>query len=146
MKINICDYSLAAIRYAAYAQTDKAGVHIKMADKNTAEIFFSVKPGKKYEAIENSFLQELRDEKIREKSRKANIAAYLMIIKKTLRSFCLQPEGKEAVLPALSKEQEQDLDNLIAEVEKELQMEMESSSSSDSDNITKTWEEINGKK
>jgi hypothetical protein len=64
-----------------------------------------------------------------------------MIVRSAMSKF--NPSFVHDEQPALSEEQEQELDDLIAEVEKELQEEMNSSRTDDPQHITRTWEEVN---
>ncbi len=112
------------------------------------ELSFSVKEGHSGEALKERFFQELKDEKIREKSSSENIHATEYILSKALK--CSEDvndeedENTEEDSSALTPEQEQELDALIAEVERELSAEMGSlKKEEDPQNITKTWEEMN---
>jgi His-Xaa-Ser system protein HxsD len=139
--VSLSENTAEAVRYAAYTCTDDFWVQIQPSGNNTLEVFFSPRKDKETDQAEKRFTEELADEKIREKSRKHNIAASEMIIRNAMSK--LNPSFVHNEQPALSVEQEQELDDLIAEVEKELQEEMNSSGSDDAQHITQTWEEVN---
>jgi predicted component of type VI protein secretion system len=122
-------------------------ISAKDSDGNV-EVSFSVREGYSGEALKERFFQELKDEKIREKSSSENIHATEYILSKALK--CSEDvneeedENTEEDSSALTPEQEQELDALIAEVERELSAEMGNlKKEEDPQKITKTWEEMN---
>lgn len=139
--VSLSENTAEAVRYAAYTCTDDFWVQIQPSGNNTLEVIFSPRKDKNINQVEKRFTEELADEKIREKSRIQNIAASEMIIRNAMSK--LNPSFVHNEQPALSVEQEQELDDLIAEVEKELQEEMNSSRTDDPQHITQTWEEVN---
>lgn len=139
--VSLSENTAEAVRYAAYVCTDDFWVQIQPSGNNALEVIFSSKKDKNINQVEKRFTEELADEKIREKSRMQNIAASEMIIRNAISRF--NPSFVHDEQPALSAEQEQELDDLIAEVEKELQDEMNSSRNNDPMHITQTWEEVN---
>lgn len=146
--IDISEHSLDAIRYAAYTQTDIAWVYISQPDSNgKAELTFKLKQENCSAKVCDNFMRALEDEKIREKSSSENIEATKLIINKVMTSASVADSDHSedlSVGSALTKEQELELDALIAEVEKELQAEVSNMKKDDDpQNITKTWEEMN---
>ncbi len=141
--VSLENYSINAIRYAAYTQTNYAWVYLSFAEKALVNVHFVMKAGHDIETVKSAFLQELEDEKIREKSRAVNVAASIEIIKNAFKNINVSFLKEEKSV--LTKKQELELDKLIEEVEKELQSEMELNKSDDIKHITKTWEETNGK-
>lgn len=139
--VSLSENTAEAVRYAAYTCTDDFWVQIQPFGNNDLEVIFTPKKNKETKHAEKRFMEELSDEKIREKSRMQNVAASEMIIRKSMSKF--NPLFIRDEQPALSEEQERELDDLIAEVEKELQAEMNSSKADDPQHITKTWEEVN---
>jgi His-Xaa-Ser system protein HxsD len=139
--VSLSENTAEAVRYAAYTCTDDFWVQLIPSDNNLLEVLFIPKNGEKTEQAEIRFREELADEKIREKIRMQNIAASEMIVRSAMSKF--NPSFVHDEQPALSEEQEQELDDLIAEVEKELQEEMNSSRTDDPQHITRTWEEVN---
>ncbi|MBP5286577.1 MAG: hypothetical protein J6Z08_01610 [Elusimicrobiales bacterium] len=139
--VSLSENTVEAVRYAAYTCTDDFWVKIQPSGNNAVEVIFSPRKDKEINQAEKRFTEELADEKIREKSRMQNIAASEMIIRNAISRF--NPSFVHDEQPALSVEQEQELDELIAEVEKELQEEMNSSGTDDPQHITQTWEEVN---
>ena len=143
------DNTLNAIRYAAYAQTSDCWVMISAIDSDgNVDVSFSFNDEHVCEIVKERFFQELKDEKIREKSSSENIYATEYILSKALKCSEDVNEEEDDVpeedSSALTPEQEQELDALIAEVERELSAEMGSlKKEEDPQNITKTWEEMN---
>ena len=148
-KVSTKENTLDAIRYAAYAQTSDCWVMISAKDSDgNVEVSFSVREGYSGEALKERFFQELKDEKIREKSSSENIHATEYILSKALKYSEdvneEEDENTEEESSALTPEQEQELDALIAEVERELSAEMGNlKKEEDPQKITKTWEEMN---
>ena len=144
ISVSLFENTVESVRYSAYTCTDDFWVKIIPSENNSLDVIFRSKYEKNTDQAEKKFFSELNDEKIREKSRLQNIATSEMIIREAMHKFT--PTAVKAVkeeISALSQEQEQELDDLIAEVEKELQEEMNSSRTDDPQHITKTWEEVN---
>lgn len=144
MRINFKQNSLSAIRYAAYTLTDRAYVKLGLAGKDTVAI--DIVPKNSNELVKNlekELLLELKDEKFREVLRDRNMSVCEHLIRKALIGDTVKHEEKTQ---ALTKDQEKELDDLIAEVERELKAETEKQTDkSDPLGITKTWEDKNAK-
>lgn len=143
--VDLKDFNLDAVRYAAHAVSGAAHVLIKRSGPSGAIVEFSptgTVPGKNIAA---RFRAELADEKLRASIHDAN---------RELRDFMiLKALSKDAPAPAarqddsgLTPEQEKELDALIAQVESEIKRETSSGAAGDPLGITKTWEDKYGAK
>jgi len=145
--LSLKKHTLKAIHYAAYTLTDRAYVFLSPAEDGKIKI--SIKPKRKgtdAAAVKDAFRTELADEQLREKITAENrsLREYLISSAFTNQLPVDEPAEEKDSAPALTPEQELELDSLIAEVEKELKTEMESADGNkDPLGITKTWEEKN---
>lgn len=143
--VNLSDFSLDAVRYAAHAVSGPAFVFLKMSGKNTVTVELTSKkiPPESAAVLKNGFLSELADEKLREAVSGGNRELREFLILKALSG-----PGKPAESPdsGLTAEQEKELEELIAQVEKEIKMDSRSGGSKDPLGITRTWEDKYGAK
>jgi His-Xaa-Ser system protein HxsD len=138
LKFRKKDYTLEMIRYISYTFTDRFWVYIK---KNNRDIVVELTPmnnNKKIDEkkLKEEFFEKLNEEKKMQKIIDENIKLREFIIKN---SFNYQPPKPSERF--LTKEEEEELERLIKEVEEELKGEnMEGL-----DDIKKTWEEKHSK-
>ncbi len=142
-------YSPGVIKFVSYIFTGRAHVFI---DGGSVTLRFHKKLGlRDLKNEEVLFAGELEDQKIRSEIRRNNQSIREFIVRKALSGPIFSYEDEEqpqAQLPesGLTKEQEAELDKLIAEVESDISKETSKGQSSDPLGITKTWEEKHGKK
>lgn len=143
--VKLSDFSLDAVRYAAYAVSGPVFVFLKMAGKNTVTVELASKknPPAPEAVLKSGFLAELADEKLREAVAGGNRELREFLILKALSG----PEKPaEAQDPGLTAEQEKELEDLIAQVEKEIKQDSRTGKSTDPLDITRTWEDKYGAK
>ena len=146
VRLSLKKYSLNAVRYAAYSLTDRAFVTLQPVASGAVEVCLSPKPSAcaSTSQLKLCLAAELEDEALREKIKKANSGLEEFIIS---RAFAPKPQVSAEAVPALTADQEKELDALIAEVETELKSEMDGrKKDADPLDITSTWEEKNAKK
>ena len=142
-KAAVSGHSLGAIRYAAYAVSDRAYVFLKMAGKKFVEVVFTPRKGVSVSVVRSAFLSELADEKLRERVSDGNRGLREFLVLKALSTpEKSSPEPAEAGLTA---EQEKELEDLIAQVEREIKRES-GGKQRDPLGITRTWEDKYGSK
>jgi His-Xaa-Ser system protein HxsD len=137
LKVRGKDYTLEMIRYVSYTFTDRFWVYIK---KNNGDIVVELTPMNNQKIdekkLKKEFFEKLEEEKKMQKIIDENIKLREFIIKN---SFNYQPPKPSDGF--LTKEEEEELERLIKEVEEELKGEnMEGL-----DDIKKTWEEKHSK-
>jgi His-Xaa-Ser system protein HxsD len=131
------EYTLEAIRYVSYTFSNNFWVYIR---KNNGDIIVELTPMNNQKIdekkIKKEFFEKLEEEKKMQKIIDENIKLREFIIKN---SFNYQPPKPSEGF--LTKEEEEELERLIKEVEEELKGEnMEGL-----DDIKKTWEEKHSK-
>lgn len=143
VKVNLKKYSLEAVRYAAYAVSDKAFVMVKGVTGSSVSVGLTPKCGKPAAGLKAGFLAELEDEKLREAVSDNNRELREFLVLKAL-----TPEKKQeqAADSGLTAEQEKELEDLIAQVEGEIKREARGGKQEDPLGITKTWEDKYGGK
>ncbi len=124
------------IRYASYLFSRDFYVRIEKG-KDSCSVHFSPKEGVKSRSIKREFFAELEDEKFRSGLFDSNKDLREYLVKSALVYKPSVPDPQEG----LTKEEEEELDRIIAEVESELKKEKE-----DPLEIKKTWEERYGSK
>jgi His-Xaa-Ser system protein HxsD len=131
------EYALEAIRYVSYTFTDRFWVYIK---KNNGYIIVELTPMNNQKIdekkLKKEFFEKLEEEKKMQKIIDENIKLREFIIKN---SFNYQPPKPSDGF--LTKEEEEELERLIKEVEEELKGE----NTEGLDEIKKTWEEKHSK-
>ena len=137
LKVSEDDYTLDMIRYVSYTFTDRFWVYIK---KNSGDIIVELTPMNNQKIdekkIKKEFFEKLNEEKKMQKIIDENIKLREFIIKN---SFNYPPPKPSEGF--LTKEEEEELERLIKEVEEELKGEnMEGL-----DEIKRTWEEKHSK-
>lgn len=136
VKVSVRKYSPGNIRYSAYSVTDAAHVFLSFAGDKVA-VEMTPKKGFKAAEIKKRFLQELEDEKLRERLFEENRELREFLILKAMN----EPRAEEKTgEDGLTPEQRKELDEMIRQVEEELESE-EKSEKKDSRGIMKTWEE-----
>lgn len=139
MRVDLGKFSLESVRYAAYAVSDRAFVHVAAAGK-LAAVTLAPKNGGAAGRLKERFLEELEDERLREAVSDANRELREFLTLKALSGRKeREPEADSALTPA----QEKELADLIAQVEKEIK---EEAGSGDADplDVTRTWEDKYG--
>lgn len=142
-------YSLEVIKFVSYVFSGKAHVFI-----NDGSITLRFHKSLERRGLKNEgvlFAGELEDQKIRSEIRGNNQSIREFIMRKALSGPVFSYEDEErpqAQLPesGLTKEQEAELDKLIAEVERDISRETSKGIAADPLGITATWEEKHGKK
>lgn len=149
VKINLKNFSLPAVRYAAYAVSGSAYVLLRTLPGGRVRAEFSPKPGADVPAAELSraFRLELSDEKLRERVSEENRDLREFLMMKALNYQPKQPVQDDA---GLTPQQEKELNELIAQIETEIKAETGKAGEHDPLGITNTWENkygaANGKK
>ncbi len=143
-------YSLGVVKFASYVFSGHAHVFI---EGNSVILRFHKRFGAKGLKNEEAlFKKELEDQKIHSEIRKNNQGIREFIMRKALSGPIFSYEDEEQPgspsLPesGLTKEQETELDRLIAEVESDIAKETSKGPPLDPLGITATWEEKHGKK
>lgn len=143
-------YPLGVVKFVSYIFSGKAHVFI---DGSSVTLRFHKRLGRgglKNEEV--LFTGELESQRIRNEIRGNNQGIREFIMRKALSGPIYssedekQPQSPGLPESGLTKEQEAELDKLIAEVETDIAKETSKGPTSDPLGITKTWEEKHGKK
>jgi len=141
-------YSVELLQGAAYVLTDRCVAYVEA--KGTAhEVTLKSTRGRsrpELEALGDAFVNELLNQALRQKLVSANRAIMEHVITRALVSATAEPEGQDAAAEALSAEQQAEIDKLIAEAEAEIATLSKRKGGADPLGITKTWEEVHGKR
>ena len=145
VSVDLKDFDLDAVRYAAHAVSGAAHVLIKRNGPREAVVEFSPTGKISGKGVAAAFRSELADEKVRASIHAANRELRdFMILKALSKDAAPEPAGQDD--SGLSPEQEKELDALIAQVESEIKRESASGVAADPLGITKTWEDKYGAK
>jgi His-Xaa-Ser system protein HxsD len=142
VKVNLKKYSLDAVRYAAYAMSGEAFVHISVDGRDTVSVALSPKGGGPAAPLKARFQAELADEALREKTAADNRELREFLTLKALSAPPPQPARQDS---GLTPEQEKELADLISQVEKEIK-EDSRGAAADPLGLTSTWEDKYGAK
>ena len=137
INVSMKNYTLDIIRYVSYTFTDRFWVYLQKNKENIKVELTPIKEkkidGKK---LKKDFLKKLEAEKRMQKIIDDNIKLREFIIKNSFNYT--QPKPDDAIL---TREEEEELERLIKEVEEELKNE----TGEEFDDIKKTWEEKHSK-
>lgn len=131
-------YPIEVVRYAAYAVSGSAYVHITAAPGG-AVVRLDPKPGRGLAAgAERLFRAELEDELLRARVAAGNreLREFLLLKAMNYRPPAPQPEDS-----GLTPQQEKELNDLISQIESEIKAETSKGAASDPLGITSTWED-----
>lgn len=146
--VSLKNFSLCAVRYAAYAVSGRAHVFLEPLAGGRVRARFTPKPGSgaRTPELARAFRLELADEKLRERVSDENRGLREFL---TLKALNYQPQARAQEDSGLTPQQEKELNELISQIENEIKSET-GGRKADPLGITSTWEDKygadNGKK
>lgn len=142
-------YALELLQGAAYVLTDRAAAYVEERGKSYV-VTLESKEGKTkaaLEALTEVFVNEVLNQALRQKLIANNRVIMEHVITRAMMSARAEetPEGQPVAEPALTSEQQAEIDKLIAEAEAEIASLTKRKGGADPLGITKTWEERHAK-
>ncbi len=136
--VSLKEYTLGAVRYAAYALSGSSYVFLRGPAAGRVTVEMRPKPGLSaaVSSLPARLRLELEDEKLREKIFSGNKQLREFLFLKALTYTPEQPAQDDS---GLTPQQEKELNSLIAQIEGEIKT--ESAGGKDPLKITGTWEE-----
>lgn len=140
-------YAVELLQAAAYVLTDRCVAYVEASGASHIVTLKSTQGRSRadLEALADSFHNELLNQALRQKLVAANRSIMEHVITRALVSAQAEPE-KEAAPEALTASQQAEIDKLIAEAEAEIASLAKRKGNADPLGITKTWEEVHGKR
>lgn len=139
-------YALELLQAAAYVLTDRCVAYVETKGASHVVTLKSTRGRSRaeLEALGDAFVTELLNQALRQRLVAANRSIMEHVITRALVSA--QAEPPEGAPEALTADQQAEIDKLIAEAEAEIATLSKRKGGADPLGITKTWEEVHGKR
>ncbi len=141
-------YALELLQGAAYVLTDRCVAYVQTQGASHVVTLASSRGRSRedLQALGDAFLNELLNQALRQKLVASNRSIMEHVITRALVSATAEPETPQAAPDALTADQQAEIDKLIAEAEAEIASLAKRKGNADPLGITKTWEEVHGKR